>query len=411
MAAISMAVAEAPLEQPVVSIRRFYAPELDLLRLFAFVLVFGRHVVTGFGIALQQRLVGSAPPAAAPDHTAQASHWSLVQDLAQSLDFGVCLFFFLSSFLITTLLLMERKATGTVDVKGFYIRRALRIWPLYFVFLAVMALLSRLQPWLNITSPRFLASLLFVANWPVVLHGWIGSPIEPLWSVSVEEQFYFVWPQFARFGRAGVVGVSLVLAVLPFISIAWMASDPNGMNTSKWANGLVQCLFFAGGALTAAIPGIGQRTRSGGNRLLLFGGGWICWLTAAAACHVVHTNSPSALNLMLGYLLILAGTLLIFLSCLGWRPTNMPKSLLYLGKITFGLYVFHVFCLQEAVRMATGLLHRFGDPSVPLLLFHSVCALFALAATIGCAMLSYTILERPFLDLKKRFTVVPSRPA
>ncbi len=393
-------------------VRRFYAPELDILRLFAFALVFMRHVVTGFGIARQEQMAGAAKDVGGKIAVPVAfhGHWSLIQDLAQSLDFGVCLFFFLSSYLITSLLLIEKSSTGTMDVRGFYIRRSLRIWPLYFAFLAAMAVFSYFAPWLNITRARMIASLLFVANWPVVLHGWAGSPIEPLWSVSVEEQFYLIWPHFARFGRSGVLAVSGVLATLPFLVLLWSGSRPHCENTEMWANSLVQCLFFAGGALTAALSGAEPRRRNGVERILLFVGGMVCWFVASVGCHVVRTVSPAPAALVAGYTLVLAGTFLTFLSCSGWRPARMPKGMLYLGKITYGLYVFHFLCLEVVTQLTGRLLAWYGAMAPSLLVLHTVGALLALGATIGCATISYSLLERPFLQLKKRFTIVPSRP-
>src|SRR5260370_17676757 len=74
-------------------------------------------------------------------------------------------------------------------------------------------------------------------------------------------------------------------------------------------------------------------------------GGFACWLGASGACHVVRNTSPGALSLVLGYLFILLGTLLIFLAFAGVDPAVFPRQVLYLGKISYGLYVFHVLCL------------------------------------------------------------------
>ena len=117
---------------------RFYRPELDALRFLAFMLVFCRHVISAFGLAKKHQAIPGAPMPGAASVAAKVplatyhlpAVWEVVQGLAQACDFGVCLFFFLSSFLITRLLLIERDSTGRVAIKDFYIRRALRIWPL-----------------------------------------------------------------------------------------------------------------------------------------------------------------------------------------------------------------------------------------------------------------------------------------
>src|SRR5689334_4051967 len=108
---------------------------------------------------------------------------------------GVVLFFVLSSYLITELLLRESEQRGKLDVKSFYIRRALRIWPLYFVFLIVTYLIIPQQSVYSIKTNYFISMLLFVGNWACVIFRGMGSSVSgPLWSISVEEQFYIAWP-------------------------------------------------------------------------------------------------------------------------------------------------------------------------------------------------------------------------
>lgn len=111
--------------------------------------------------------------------------------------FGVDLFFVLSSYLITTLLMREIGATGHINVPAFWVRRAkrLRIWPLYFSFVPGCALVGAI-------SPRMAGAMaVFAGNWAMITWGDLAGVAGPLWSVSVEEQFYLTWP--------------LVLAVVP----------------------------------------------------------------------------------------------------------------------------------------------------------------------------------------------------
>lgn len=396
--------------------KRFYHPELDALRFLAFMLVFCRHIVTGFGLAkAAQSATGSEVHAAVQAATADtvAQHlsplWLMVQGLAQSFDFGVCLFFFLSSFLITKLLLMEQKSTGTVAIRDFYVRRTLRIWPLYFIFLASVTALSFFVTSIHTPMSRTLATAFFVANWPVVLHGWNGSPIEPLWSVSVEEQFYLIWPNFARLGKKGIVAISLALSLIPFCTLAYLGHRQGTANTEIWPNSLVQCLFFAGGALTAIFGSPEKRKMGFLKRLGFLAGGFVCWLLASGACHVVRTISPGAISLMLGYVLVLAGTFLIFTSFAGMRSSAFPKPILYLGKISYGLYVFHVLFLGLMLKLTLACISQFHIPHASLIMTHTISAVLALGTTILCASLSYRFMEEPFLRLKKRFTVVQSR--
>ncbi|TLZ12456.1 MAG: acyltransferase [Gammaproteobacteria bacterium] len=99
-------------------------------------------------------------------------------------------FFTLSSFLITTLLLRESSVCGALDVTAFYLRRVLRILPLYFGFLLAATTLARsLVPDENLPLKYVVAFALLCGNWACVLWGYPHSVASPLWSVSIEEQF------------------------------------------------------------------------------------------------------------------------------------------------------------------------------------------------------------------------------
>ena len=105
--------------------------------------------------------------------------------------FGVQLFFLLSAYLFTSLLLREKLELGSVNLRAFYIRRILRIWPLYFFLL----LLAVLWPGAGrLPLPYFAAYVLLAANWMTAAFGPPASWASILWSVSIEEQFYLSWP-------------------------------------------------------------------------------------------------------------------------------------------------------------------------------------------------------------------------
>jgi peptidoglycan/LPS O-acetylase OafA/YrhL len=101
--------------------------------------------------------------------------------------FGVDLFFILSSFLITSLLLREQAREGRARIGAFWVRRALRIWPLYFTVVAVAVVITRPPTWYTI------GLLTFSTNWALV-HRMYESSLNVLWSLALEEQFYLAWP-------------------------------------------------------------------------------------------------------------------------------------------------------------------------------------------------------------------------
>jgi len=159
----------------------FYRPELDLLRLLAFILVFALH---------GPRLTESGPDVA----QWKASLAYVFNRFALSGQAGLPLFFFLSSYLITELLLREKERTGLIDLKAFYFRRVLRIWPLYFAGVGLGVVVGLWKPSLRLSHHEILYLTTFTAWLGETFH---GNPFGVLWSVSVEEWFYFVWPSLS----------------------------------------------------------------------------------------------------------------------------------------------------------------------------------------------------------------------
>ncbi len=163
---------------------RYYRPELDVLRFLAFLLVFIHHALP---IAPDPRvaslLKGFAPALYA---------------VANACGYGLSLFFVLSAFLIGELLLRERGRLGTVNVTQFYIRRVLRIWPLYYLCL-VIAIAAALLPGGHRGDIVYLRWYsVFMGAWYVSIHGTFRNPMTPLWSISLEEQFYLFVPWIVK---------------------------------------------------------------------------------------------------------------------------------------------------------------------------------------------------------------------
>ena len=219
---------------------RYYLPELDILRFFAFFLVFFNHVgQTDGAFWAQVPLVGSLG--------------SLFIAAAIGSGFGVDLFFALSSFLITTLLMKEREKEGRIDVRAFYLRRALRIWPLYFVFLLLLRpLLPLVMPEENMPWEYTVAFLLFVGNWASVAWGFPHSAAAILWSVSMEEQFYLAWPWIVRKWGANLLKVSVVLIAVACVTRIGLVAG-GAVHHQIWDNTFARLDPIACGMILAVI--------------------------------------------------------------------------------------------------------------------------------------------------------------
>ena len=367
---------------------RFYRPELDLLRLLAFLMVWVSHALLSFSALLPERALATVEGAGSC---------------------GVPIFFFLSAYLITELLRRERLLTGAIHLRSFYLRRILRIWPLYFGVLAAYALLGLRFHGFRIEPGRLAASVFLAGNWYLALHPGIATPMRALWSISVEEQWYVLWPLLRRaFSTRALLGLCAATVAFAYGLLAVLArtAAPSSLHVTAWVNSGVQFQFLALGAAAALllrgrVPALPFAARFGlaacaGAAFLLASG--VFRFKEAGTAH-------SAASLCCGYSLVALGTAALFFAVLGLSARLCPKPLVRLGQLSFGLYVFHEtgFFLADEVRRAVGL-----APAFPNLL----CEKFAaLALAVGLAFLSYYAWELPFLRLKQRWTFVRSREA
>ena len=331
----------------------------------------------------------------------------MVEAILGAGSFGVPVFFLLSSFLITELLLRERRNTSTVRIKAFYLRRVLRIWPLYFSFMALCAVLgvahvAGLQP---IPSRMALFYSLLAGNWYLILYGIPANALIVLWSISVEEQFYLMWPWLVRSGgSAAIRALAAVLIPLSYLNLAFEAH--RGVeDTALWTNTLVQMQFFAAGSLLALWLERRETVSNLFTRACLLAGTAASWLAACLICRLKQLDTHiSVVHACMGYGLVAVGTVCFFLAFYGLAmgTGRLVRSLIYLGKISFGLYAFHYLLLE----IVSPLVHAV----LPGLRRFPISAPLSLVLTIACAALSYRFLETPALRLKEKFTFVHSRP-
>lgn len=357
---------------------RFYRPELDLLRFFAFAAVYIHH---------------SIPE---PSSTTGLMWKSVPRN-------GMGLFFVLSSYLITELLLRERNKTGSVHIRAFYVRRILRIWPLYFTFIVVCVVAGLAYPIFRLSVPLVVAFVLFAGNWYSAFRGAPG-PIGPLWSISVEEQFYLLWPTLAKLGGRKAIWIfSLALFPVAWVALAVLTAHPrNNPDLRIWFDSFVQFQYFGIGAILALVLE-GRTPRSNfGQRLLLIVVGIGCWCFSSFACGLGTYGQLSTADVLSGFTAIGLGCVLIFAGFLGMEAKDVPKPLLYCGKISYGLYVVHWFCMEVLKYTLLNLGVSMSETNL-------LRPLLALPCTFGLAILSYRYVEKPFLRLKERFTFVQSR--
>ncbi len=372
--------------------KRYYRPELDVVRFLAFLLVFLHHILPN----------DPDPRAAAILKEFTPIGYAVVS----ACRFGLSLFFTLSAFLICELLLREKQATGTIKGKQFYIRRILRIWPLYYLAL-VLGVAAAFLPGGDPASVWEIGWLaIFMGGWYFSHHATLSSIVYPLWSISVEEQFYLFAPWVLKYlNRKWLYGFC---AVLILASNGWLfylgrilASDD-----ALWYNSFVQFECFAAGILLCLVLGGRVPQLSGGQRVLLLAGSLACWFIASYGLHYRFdpaTENPGSWSIIGGYALGSAGSVLVLIAFLGMKPEVLPGWAVYLGRISFGLYVFHILSIVVVHDIFAGT-HSYR---VPMFLL-KICTAFGLNVLI--ASLSYRYIETPFLKLKKRHAVIESQP-
>lgn len=313
---------------------------------------------------------------------------------------GVDVFFVLSGFLITSLLLEEHHATGRIDLPAFWARRALRLLPALLLLLTALLLMS---PSARANPLGPLLVLFYVGNWALALtdHGYeILGGLAHTWSLSVEEQFYLIWPPILlvllRRGAsvralAQVAGVGVVLSFLLKWGLSVAGAPPlriyTGTDTRADAL-LIGCLL----ALLARIP---SRPIQGALRVP----SWAGWLALVALVSVAAVIGPSDTSPWMqrgGFTLaaLVAATVLAHIvASPGGAMARLfsAQPLVWTGRVSYGLYLWH-----PLVGAFSGD-DRFG--------VHPALAVgLQVIALIGAVLFSWLAIERPALRLKRRWS-------
>ena len=316
--------------------------------------------------------------------------------------------------MITELLIREQDIFGQINIKSFYLRRILRIWPLYFTFFFIMVLLTSTTTVFGspISTETQIAFTFFSGNWNITFNQWQSYCINPLWSVSVEEQLYIILPLIVFYeGRRGLKIFSYLTIAISYLTITYYALHPTPGFSGQWTNSFVQFQFFAAGILCSVYLNGKQPQSNIFTRLLMFILGVGCWLIASIVCEI-NADAPHLATIgqsVLGWILILIGVMLMFFSLLGISSKYLPNPFIYLGRISFGMYMVHITIYWMIYRIFKDELVLVSDKMGLANWKNELGLVLAFMITVSFATLSYHFFEKPFLKLKNRFTLVPSR--
>jgi peptidoglycan/LPS O-acetylase OafA/YrhL len=334
-------------------------------------------------------------------------------DVAPGGFLGVDMFFVLSGFLITSLLVAERESTGHTALREFWVRRARRLFPALFLVLLAVGAWSVLKA-TPLEHDRLrddgFAAIGYFANWRFISSGqsyieqFVGigpSPLRHTWSLAIEEQFYLVWPLFvaglgvvliARARRSGrpmaplrpvLVALCLVLALVSVVLMALLhhaGDDPSRVYYGTDTRAHLLLIGAALGAASAGMLSVGARRRG-----LLVGAGIVASVLLIAAMLTTHADHTWLYEA--GYLGISIAVALVIAAAAqpGFNPLARilrTRPLVGLGLISYGVYLWHWPIVVWFDPARTGL---------------DGAALFALRAvlTLGVSLASYFLVEMP----------------
>jgi peptidoglycan/LPS O-acetylase OafA/YrhL len=326
---------------------------------------------------------------------------------------GVDIFFTLSGFLITSILLKSK--TGEHYFRNFYVRRALRIFPLYYAAIALILLFApKVEPefigQLNVALP---VMLLYQQNWAMLFDGFHMSQYFGItWSLAIEEQFYLLWPLIVyRLDRERLVKFSL-----GYILVSWLARI---LVVSLWHDpGQAASFFFyasfarfeqvlIGGLLAIFLTFEGAQEQARRYSVPVFAVSFaifivLCLMSLPGDPHPDFGSLPLTYGGYTVSALFSAGLIGVFIT---HPPQNTLRRifrfppLAFLGKYSYSMYLFH---MAAALILLDVFWHSELRGWKPFVLY----PVAAYAATIMIALLTWHLLEKHMLNFKKYFTAV-----
>ncbi len=360
-----------------------YLPGLNGLRAIAAIAVLLSHITLALeNFGLDSKIFGT-------DAVGNAKGLSLAGN-------GVTIFFTLSGFLIT-FLLMKEKELGKLNVAHFYARRALRIWPLYYLylFLAIGTMFLFGMPVNEGAVPFY---ILLAANIPFIT-GNLLPLVAHFWSIGVEEQFYLFFPQIAKYSGRKLLRISLVLIGILLVAKAafWCLNHWKGISMPLAVLNVTRIHIMLIGVVAALLyyyknPVFFRITTHKLTQI-------VAWTSVL----LMATNDFHIASVIDDVIISLVSVALIMGQVTRRNHIiNLEnKACDFIGKISYGIYVIHPLVIFYYAKILGPV--GFASVSDYLLVFGLITA-----TTIWLSYLSYEYFEKRFIRMKSRYTTVPS---
>lgn len=339
------------------------------------------------------------------DEVKNTLFFSLVNGFREIFSFGVPLFFVLSGFLITYLMLFEYEKKGTFNIKNFYVRRILRIWPVYYLVLVTGFILFPLFRQLVLHEPTVETAnpwmyILFLSNFDQ-LHNTLlptGVGLGVTWSVAVEEQFYLFWPLIFLVlkGKRFIYGM-FTLFVLSVTSIVVFYLP---------AKHTIFCIMYLStGGILAYIHYYKKELSQKLTRIP-----WYAFVFILIACLVIMKNIKTIPGIIspLGYLSIslLMGYIILYqIQCSDKMNLKKIPGFEFWGKYTYGLYLYHTICnfIAFTIVKQVHLYDHLGSFYTDMVFRPAT----SMTLSLMISYFSYHYFEAYFLRLKSKFSYQP----
>ncbi len=319
---------------------------------------------------------------------------------------GVQFFFVLSGFLITYIILEEKKRTGTLNIKNFFVRRILRIWPLYYLMVLVAYTTPFiLEHFLHLPSssegyePSIWVSLTFLENYKMMITGDHAnvSPLSVMWSLCIEEHYYIIWGVLLYYLTPKrlplAIGVCLILGLVSRWVYFLMGIPASDLFTN--------IDLFAFGAIPAyALVYLPNRLENILSKISLFQKRlFVLFLVVVVTLSSQHASNDQDFilltSLLGGVFMVLIAFTLPAKKQLNVSDNNIISRM---GVYTYGLYLYHTLVINMLLKVFVKAGFDINEPATAVL-FIGV----SLVGSLVCSILSYHLFEKLFLKLKRYF--------
>lgn len=307
---------------------------------------------------------------------------------------GVTMFFVLSGFLITYLLLLEIQKKSKINVKAFYVRRILRIWPLYFLFLFLSIAVIFFTQGVIPPGKTLFFYVFLMANIPFIFK-FLIPVYAHLWSIAVEEQFYLFWPLFFKFkSKLKKILVWLIAFQIVLRILIWIVFPKSILSSFVTVNRF-DCMMF-GGLLAILLHQENSIIKIVISKYVQI----FSW-----AVLLIHFFNFEIINALISMEFITVATGFIICGQIKskHKVINLENKVCnYLGKYSYGIYVFHPLIIYLFYKY--NLLSFIDNEGLKLVFIF----IGIIATTLFISFLSYNYFELKFLRMKGKFSAIHS---